>query len=111
MTEERRQVPRYDLLLPVRVGSIHGTTRNLSLEGVLFVTPRMFAEGDRVDVTIFVSADPRRPVLRLEGNGTVVRSHRATGLTWETAVSLDGLRVLSDALSQELNVSYGSVVH
>jgi hypothetical protein len=96
MNQERRLVPRYELALPMLVGEVRGLTRNLSLEGVLFLSPAQFAGGEAIRVTIFVSAGATGSVMRLEGLGAVVRSDPENG-QFITAVRFDELRVLTDA--------------
>src|SRR5687768_16711735 len=96
MIEERRHVPRYELGLQIRVGDVLGVTSNISLEGVMFVSPAAFTLGETVEVTLFVPADKGRSVMRLEGSGIVRRVERNSRGEYETAVELDGLRVLTD---------------
>src|SRR5687768_2807641 len=96
MIDERRNVPRYELGLQIQVGDVVGVTSNISLEGVMFVSPARFTLGETVDVTLFVPADKGRTVMRLEGSGIVRRVDQNSRGEFETAVELDGLRVLTD---------------
>jgi hypothetical protein len=98
MSEERRVEPRYALARPVRVGDVQGMTRNLSLDGVLFVSTAHFAEGATLHMTIFM--DPMGgPGMRLEGRGFVVRCDQEPDGRLLTAVQLEDLQVLSDAVA------------
>ena len=102
MVEDRRSVPRYELGLQIRVGEVLGVTSNISLEGVMFVSPAEFTLGQTVDVTLFVPADKGQTVMRLEGSGIVRRVVRNANGEYETAVELDGLRVLTDVKAEVL---------
>ena len=104
MQEERRLVPRYELALPVLIGAVRGTTRNLSLEGVLFISSLRFALGDVIRLTIFVSGGTSDSVMRLEGAGAVVRCDPEAG-QHVTAVRFDELRVLTDATTDAVPTS------
>lgn len=101
MNQERRLVPRYELALPILVGEVRGTTRNLSLEGVLFVSPRRFAAGENIRVTVFVSAGASGAVMRLEGAGAVLRSD-PDAAQFLTAVRFEELRVLTDTTAESV---------
>jgi hypothetical protein len=102
MNQERRLVPRYELALPVLVGETRGITRNLSLEGVLFVSASPFAAGETIRITIFVSAGAS--VMRLEGLGPVIRCDPEGG-QYVTAVRFDELRVLTDTTLESVQTT------
>ena len=103
MSQERRLVPRYELALPVLVGEVRGMTRNLSLEGVLFVSESRFASGETIRITIYVSAGSSGSVMRLEGAGAVIRSD-PDGPQFVTAVRFDELRVLTDTTIESMQM-------
>ena len=96
MIPERRHVPRYQLGLEIRADDVWGMTSNISLEGLKFVSARSFTPGQTISITLFVPADRSSGVMRLEGSGIVRRVERNIGGDYETAVELDGLRVLTD---------------
>lgn len=97
MGNERREAPRYDLVLPVHIGQTRAFTRNLGMGGALIVSPVKFVAGDHLDLVIEITfSDPDLPA-RLACTGLVRRAHRVRS-QWALAVEFDDLRVLTDAL-------------
>ena len=96
MGNERRGMPRYDLVLPVHIGQTRAFTRNLGMGGALIVSPVKFVAGDHLDLVIEITfSDPELPT-RLACTGVVRRAHRVRS-QWALAVEFDDLRVLTDA--------------
>ena len=80
---ERRQAPRFDLRLPLKLTrksfqrvSEHGETRNISSKGVLFQTQSRMRVGELVEYIVTLPAASRRSgkkVVRLHCSGRVAR--------------------------------------
>jgi hypothetical protein len=97
MVEDRRDVPRYQLTLPIRIGDdTWGVTRNLSLDGVQFEAQKPFASGEHLDVTIYVTVDDAASVMRLQALARVLRSEPISDHRHTIAARLENVRVLTD---------------
>ena len=69
---EQRGAERFDMELPMKVADgAGGTTRDLSVNGLSFTSPRPYEVGARIDVTIDYLLDGHNFPLRCEA--TVVR--------------------------------------
>lgn len=92
VVEERRASTRYELAFPVRIGDVAGTTRNLGLDGLLFVSGTQFSTGQRVslDVTVILRESDTPMVFSAEGD--VVRTE-ASSDGYLTAVRFETSRL------------------
>ena len=48
MNDERRLKPRYNIAVPIDVEGVRGVTRNLSINGVIFVIPLSLETGREI---------------------------------------------------------------
>ena len=96
MHNDRREQPRYELALPIRIGETRGVTRNLSLDGVLFVSPGSWPVGSSIAFTIHVAFSEAGPAMRLECLGLVTRVEPEGKDHYLTAANITDLRVLTD---------------
>jgi hypothetical protein len=97
MADDRRDVPRYELTLPIRIGDdTWGVTRNLSLDGVQFEAQKPFAPGEELDVTIYVTVDDAASVMRLQALARVLRTEPIPHHRHTIAARLEDVRVLTD---------------
>jgi hypothetical protein len=97
MAEDRRDVPRYELTLPILIeGDTWGVTRNLSLDGVQFEAQKPFAVDQDLDVTIYVTVDDAASVMRLQALARVLRTDPMSDHRHMIAARLENVRVLTD---------------
>ena len=78
---ERRRRPRFDVVVPVVVGDVHGRTRDLSTHGAYLEieqSPRTFTP---ISFTLDFEAGNGAGPIRYHCAGTVVRVHPRTGST------------------------------
>ena len=106
MVDDRRDVPRYQLTLPIRIGeSTWGVTRNLSLDGVLFEAQQPFEAGQELDVTVYVTVDAASSVMRLQALGRVLRTEPLPDGRHAIAAHLENVRVLTDVSLEDYAAS------
>lgn len=75
---ERREAPRFPVVLAVKLEHGEGRARDVSATGVFFTTHGRFSPGDRIALALeFEHADPVG-VLRVVCEGTVVRVEPCT---------------------------------
>ncbi len=77
--DERRQVTRFIIALPVEFENGTGITRDVSASGVFFETERPFALGERVCLTLVLGGTPPNVKVRLQCQGEVVRVEQLGG--------------------------------
>ncbi|MBI5548082.1 MAG: PilZ domain-containing protein [Deltaproteobacteria bacterium] len=96
----RRRAPRHMVVVPVHIDSAQrkdrlGVTRDVSNSGALFLSNSMFAIGERLEVTFYVSAKSRSG---RKAQGEVVRVEQLeTGLQWRYAMALVFAEPMPDA--------------
>jgi hypothetical protein len=95
MKTERRDQPRYELALPIEIGTTRGVTRNLSTDAVLFVSPQPFEIGATVRFIVRVGGESGLST-RLACTGEVTRVERQPDGTHATAAILSDMQVLSE---------------
>lgn len=93
---DRREQPRYELALPIEIGSARGITRNLSLDAVLFVSPVSFTVGETVHFIVHVGREDSGPAMRLDCVGSVTRVEVEPDGQHATAAMLNDVHVLSE---------------
>lgn len=98
MEVERRHQPRYAISAPIAVGVVGGTTVDLSLTGVSFISPQHYDEGATIQFSIVVGMSSGVP-LQIDCTGTVSRSVEHEG-RFLTASSIDHLRIATENASR-----------
>ena len=83
--DERRLEPRYEIAVPIDVEGVRGMTRNLSMNGVIFISPISFEIGRMIDFGVFIRAGSCRLLCR----GRVVRHRQLPDRTFDVAASID----------------------
>lgn len=94
MEVERRRQPRYAISAPIAIGVVSGTTVDLSLTGVSFISPQQYDEGETLQFSVVVGMSSGAP-LQIDCTGTVSRSVEHEG-QFLTASSIDQLRIATE---------------
>ena len=84
MNTDRRLIPRYELALPISIGALRGTTRNLGVNGVSFVVPAALRVEENIRFSIVLSS-----ALAMNCSGTVKRSTRTKDGQFEIVATID----------------------
>ena len=91
MDTDRRLLPRYDVALPITVGNLRGTTRNLGVNGVSFVVPAALRLEETIAFSILLSPEPNP--LAMNCTGVVKRSTRTNEGQFEIVATIDDLQL------------------
>lgn len=91
MDTDRRLLPRYDVALPIAVGNLRGTTRNLGVNGVSFVAPAALRLEETINFAILLSPEPN--ALTMNCTGVVKRSTRTKDGQFEIVATIDELQL------------------
>ena len=81
--------PCHDVAMPIEIGNVRGTTRNVGVDNVVFASPVSFAVGSAIS---FVIAAPDE--LRLECRGVVLNDRQNPAGGFETAATIDSIRIV-----------------
>jgi len=85
--------PCHDVAMPIEIGSVRGTTRNVAVDNVVFASPVSFGIGSVISFVIRTPAGAAEPVC-LECRGTVTNDHQAPSGGFEIAATIDSIRIL-----------------
>lgn len=86
-------MPRYNIVLPVEIGGVHGVTRSFGVSGVQFDAPIALEVGRRIDFAVSIAGDDRVEPLRLECGGEVIRVDAVDGGMQTVAATIDRIRI------------------
>lgn len=75
--------------MPIEIGDIHGTTRNVGVDSVVFASPVSFAIGAEIRFVISTSTE-----IRFECSGVVVGDRQSPGGGFETAATIQSIRII-----------------
>lgn len=81
--------PCHDVAMPIEIGSVRGTTRNVGVDNVVFASPVSFAVGSAIS---FVISAPDE--IRFECSGTVTDDHENPSGGFDIAATIDSIRIL-----------------
>ena len=81
--------PSHSVAMPIEIGSVRGTTRNVGVDNVVFASNVSFPVGSPIS---FVIAAPEE--LRLECRGVVTFDHQNPAGGFETAATIDSIRIV-----------------
>jgi hypothetical protein len=81
--------PSHDVAMPISIGDVRGMTRNVAVDSVVFASPVSFAIGSVISFVIST-----RQETALECRGTVINDHENPGGGFETAATIDSIRIL-----------------
>ena len=90
MIDDRRLRPRYDLAVPIDVDGVRGTTRNVSMNGVIFNSPVQMEIGREIRYVVFLRAGN----CHLHCRGRVIRQRATFGGGYDTGASIDSFAML-----------------
>ena len=85
--------PCHDVAMPIEIGNVRGTTRNVGVDNVVFASPVSFRIGTVISFVISTPAETAAPV-RLECSGIVTNDHENPSGGFETAATIDSIRIL-----------------
>jgi len=92
-SDDGQSWPCHDLAMPIEIGSVRGTTRNVAVDSVVFASPVSFAIGSVISFVIRTPAGATAPV-RLECRGTVTDDHQNPSGGFDVAATIDSIRIL-----------------
>lgn len=81
--------PCHDLAMPIEIGDVRGTTRNVGVDNVVFASSVSFAVGSPIS---FVIAAPEE--IRIECCGVVTDDRQDSAGGFETAATIDSIRIV-----------------
>ena len=82
-------MPRYDVTLPISVGNLRGTTRNVGVTGVRFVAPAALTVEEKIEFTVVLAPEPNS--LTMNCSGVVKRATRLKDGQFEIVATIDAL--------------------
>jgi hypothetical protein len=85
--------PCHDIAMPIEIGTVRGTTRNVGADNVVFASPVSFAVGSVISFVISTPAAAAEAV-RLECRGIVTNDSENPSGGFETAATIDSIRIL-----------------
>jgi hypothetical protein len=85
--------PCHDVAMPIEIGDVRGTTRNVGVEHVVFASPVSFRVGSVISFVISTPAQTAAPV-RLACRGIVTNDNENPSGGFETAATIDSIRIL-----------------
>jgi hypothetical protein len=85
VNDERRLRPRYEIAVPIDVEGVRAVTRNLSMNGVIFVCPVTIEIGREIPFTVYIRAGN----CSLECRGRVIRARPMSDGNVEIGASID----------------------
>jgi hypothetical protein len=91
MNTDRRVVPRYTLALPVIIGNLRGTTRNLGISGVSFVAQCTVKVDESIAFSIVLSPEPN--ALAMNCRGVVKRASRMKDGQFEIVATIESMEL------------------
>ena len=89
MDTDRRLLPRYNVVLPITIGNLRGTTRNLGVNGVSFVVPAPLRLEENIAFSVVLSPEPN--ALMMNCKGVVKRATRTKDGQFEIVATIDAL--------------------
>lgn len=81
--------PSHSVAMPIEIGSVRGTTRNVGVDNVVFASPVSFAIGSAIS---FVIDAPEE--LRFVCSGVVTNDRQNPAGGFETAATIDSIRIV-----------------
>jgi hypothetical protein len=81
--------PCHDVAMPIAIGDVRGTTRNVGVDSVVFASPVSFAVGSTISFVIST-----RQQTALECRGVVLNEHESPSGGFETAATIDSIRIV-----------------
>jgi len=81
--------PCHDVAMPIAIGDVRGTTRNVGGDSVVFASPVPFAVGSVISFVIST-----RQETALECRGVVTNQQESPGGGFETAATIDSIRIV-----------------
>jgi len=85
--------PCHDVAMPIEIGDVRGTTRNVGVDNVVFASPVSFRVGSVISFVISTPAETAAPV-RVECRGIVTNDNENPGGGFEIAATIDSIRIL-----------------
>ena len=89
--------PSHSVSMPIEIGEVRGTTRNVGVTGVVFDSPVRFAPGSIISFVISMRSETQAPV-RLECEGVVTRDGSSKNGDYEIAATIATIRITSPQL-------------
>jgi hypothetical protein len=86
MDIDRRLMPRYDVVLPIVIGGVQGTTRNVGVAGVRFAAPVAFPLEQSITFSVTLSASSA-----IDCTGIVKRATRLKDGQFEIVATIETL--------------------
>jgi hypothetical protein len=81
--------PSHDVAMPIAIGDVRGTTRNVGVDSVVFASPVSFDVGSVISFVIST-----RQETALECRGTVTDDQESASGGFETAATIDSIRIV-----------------
>jgi len=88
-SSEDQSWPCHDLAMPIEIGGVRGTTRNVGVDHIVFASPMSFSVGSAIS---FVISTPTE--IRFECSAVVTNEQESPGGGFETAASIHSIRIL-----------------
>jgi hypothetical protein len=85
--------------MPIEIGEVRGTTRNVGAGNVVFASEVSFAVGSAISFVIFTPAAAAAP-MRLECRGVVTRQLESPNGGFETAATIDSVHIVPIDINQ-----------
>jgi|GEM_PF-6793690 len=85
--------PSHSVAMPIEIGEVRGTTRNVGADAVVFAAPVPFPVGSAISFVLSPPAETAAPV-RLECRGVVVRGEVRPDGGFETTATIDSVRIV-----------------
>ena len=80
------------MAVPIDIGGVRGTTRNVGGGSVVFASPASFAVGSAISFVLITPAEPAA-LLRFACSGTVTQN-QAIDSGFETAATIDSIHLV-----------------
>jgi hypothetical protein len=81
--------PCHNLAMPIAIGDVHGTTRNVGVDSVVFLSPVSFAVGSEISFVISTPAD-----FRFQCSAVVTEDRESPSGGFQTAASIQSIRIV-----------------
>src|SRR2546423_3233588 len=84
--------PCHDVAMPIEIGNVRGTTRNVGVDNVVFASPVSFRVGSLISFVISTPAETAAPV-RLECSGIVTNDHENPSGGFSTPATIHSIPI------------------
>ena len=81
--------PCHNVVMPIAIGDVHGTTRNVGVDNVVFASPVSFAVGSEISFVISTATE-----IRFQCSGVVTNDQQHPDGGFEIAATIQSIRIL-----------------